>query len=47
MNDTVRSRIDSNIKSQAEAVLKKHGLNLSTAIRMYLTKIANEKEFKL
>ena len=47
MNDTVRARIDKTIKDQAEEILKKEGLCISVAIRMYLTKIAKEKEFRL
>jgi addiction module RelB/DinJ family antitoxin len=47
MNETVRARIDRDIKIQAEKVLKSYGLNLSVAIRMYLTAIAKDECFKL
>jgi addiction module RelB/DinJ family antitoxin len=47
MNDIVRARVNSDVKQQAEEILKAHGLCLSVAIRMLLTKIAREKEFKL
>jgi len=47
MNNIVRARVNSDVKQQAEVILKAHRLCLSVAIRMLLTKIAREKEFKL
>lgn len=47
MNETVRARVNSDVKQQAEEILKAHGLCLSVAIRMLLTKIVREKKFKL
>lgn len=46
MNCTVRARVDKEIKEKAEAVLKEMGLNISTAIRMYLTHLVREAQKK-
>jgi addiction module RelB/DinJ family antitoxin len=46
MNCTVRARIDKETKEKAEAVLKKMGLNLSTAIRMYLKHLVRKAQEK-
>jgi addiction module RelB/DinJ family antitoxin len=46
MNCTVRARVDKEIKEKAESVLKGMGLNISTAIRMYLTHLAREAQKK-
>jgi DNA-damage-inducible protein J len=42
-NATVRARIDENIKEEASAVLGAMGLTVSDALRMMLTRVANEK----
>ena len=39
----INFRIDEDIKTNAEAALKEMGLNMSTAITMFLTKVAREK----
>ena len=39
----VRARIDGRVKQQAEDVLDKMGLSVSDAIRMLMTRIAQEK----
>ena len=39
----VNFRIDDDIKTNAEATLKDMGLNMSTAITIFLTKVAREK----
>ena len=39
----VNFRIDEDVKASAEATLKDMGLNMSTAITMFLTKVAREK----
>ena len=39
----VNFRIDEDIKANAEAALKEMGLNMSSAITMFLTKVAREK----
>ena len=39
----VNFRIDEDIKTNAEAALKEMGLNMSSAITMFLTKVAREK----
>lgn len=39
----VNFRIDEEIKADAETTLKDMGLNMSTAITMFLTKVAKEK----
>ena len=39
----INFRIDEDTKTSAEAALKEMGLNMSTAITMFLTKVAREK----
>ena len=39
----INFRIDEDVKANAEATLKDMGLNMSTAITMFLTKVAREK----
>ena len=39
----VNFRIDDNIKIKAEKALKEMGLNMSTAITMFLVKVGREK----
>lgn len=39
----VNFRIDEETKTKAEMVLKEMGLNMSTAITIFLTKVAREK----
>lgn len=46
-NDTVRARIDHNVKETAEDVLKTIGMDMSDAIRLFVTQIANRKEFPI
>lgn len=47
LTDTVRARIDHNVKVQAEAVLKSIGMDTSDAIRLLLSQIATRKAFPL
>lgn len=42
-NTVVRVRIDGNVKEEASVVLAAMGLTLSDAVRLLLTKVANEK----
>jgi len=42
-NEVVRSRIDSDVKNKAAAVLGSMGLTVSDAIRIVLTRVANEE----
>lgn len=44
-NAFVRARIDESVKEQAAAVLAEMGLTVSDAVRITLTKVANEKAF--
>lgn len=39
----INFRIDEDTKTKAEAALKEMGLNMSSAITMFLTKVAREK----
>lgn len=39
----INFRIDEDIKTNAEAALKEMGLNMSSAITIFLTKVAREK----
>lgn len=39
----VNVRVDENVKTQAENVLSELGMNMSTAINIYLAKIGREK----
>lgn len=39
----INFRIDEDTKAKAEAALKEMGLNMSSAITMFLTKVAREK----
>jgi DNA-damage-inducible protein J len=43
----VQTRIDEDIKARASAVLEKSGLTLSDAVRIMLTRTANEGVFPL
>jgi DNA-damage-inducible protein J len=43
-NAVVRSRIDAGVKDRAAAVLGGMGLTVSDAIRIVLTRVANENE---
>ena len=43
-NEVVRSRIDADVKNRAAVVLGGMGLTVSDAIRIVLTRIANEEE---
>jgi DNA-damage-inducible protein J len=42
--DTVRARIDTDLKNEATAVLAKMGLSVSDAIRMMLVRVAAEQK---
>jgi len=42
-DDIVRARINSDVKAEANAVLKSIGLDASTAFRMMMMRIAREK----
>lgn len=46
-NITVRARVNEKIKEEASLVLEDAGLTISDAIRMLLTRIANDKTFPL
>ncbi|VAX05946.1 hypothetical protein MNBD_GAMMA26-638 [hydrothermal vent metagenome] len=46
-SDTIRSRINPDIKAQAEEVLASIGLSSSEAIRLFFKQIAIRKEFPL
>lgn len=39
----INFRIDDEIKANAESALKEMGLNMSTALTLFLTKVAREK----
>ncbi len=41
--ETIRARVDAKLKDQAEAVLKKLGLNASDAIRLFYRQVALRK----
>ena len=41
--ETIRARVDAELKAQAEAVLEKLGLNASEAIRLFYKQIALRK----
>jgi DNA-damage-inducible protein J len=43
-NAVVRSRIDADVKDRAAVVLGRMGLTVSDAVRIVLTRVANEKE---
>ena len=43
----VSARIDEKIKLSAQKVLERQGLDLATAIKIFLTKTANDKSFPL
>jgi len=42
----IRVRVDTKTKEAADAVFKKHGINMSIAIRMYLHQIVNKAQEK-
>jgi DNA-damage-inducible protein J len=41
--ETIRARIDSKLKAEAEGVLEKLGLNASEAIRLFYRQVAMQK----
>jgi addiction module RelB/DinJ family antitoxin len=43
----VQAKIDAEVKKKAEKVLKHYGLDTSTAVRMFFTKIANTNEIPI
>jgi DNA-damage-inducible protein J len=43
LNTTVRARVDSNLKSEAEAIFAKIGLTTSQAINIFLTRVKYER----
>ena len=44
---SIQARIEESIKIKAQEVLEKQGLDISTAIKILLTKTANEGEFPM
>lgn len=44
-NDVVRARVDSQLKSNAEAVLSEIGMSMGEAIRLFLTQVSLRHEF--
>jgi DNA-damage-inducible protein J len=46
-NALIQTRIDEDIKARASAVLEKSGLTLSDAVRIMLTRTANEGVFPM
>jgi addiction module RelB/DinJ family antitoxin len=42
----IRVRVDTKTKETANAIFKKHGINMSIAIRMYLHQIVNKAQEK-
>jgi DNA-damage-inducible protein J len=44
MSTTVQLRIDSKVKVEAQKVLKKMGLDLSSAIKMFLSQVVNTRK---
>jgi DNA-damage-inducible protein J len=47
MNDSIRIRIDKDTKEKAEKALKKMGLSLSSAIRLYLYHVVKDSQKEL
>lgn len=43
----VSARVDEEIRNKAQEVLEKQGLDISTAIRILITKTANDEEFPI
>lgn len=43
-SETVRARVDRSVKDDAAQVLKSMGLNLSEGIRMFLLRLAADKQ---
>jgi addiction module RelB/DinJ family antitoxin len=43
-NHMIRVRVDTKTKEAADAIFKKHGINISIAIRMYLHQIVNKAQ---
>jgi DNA-damage-inducible protein J len=41
--ETIRARVDANLKAQAEEILAKLGLNASEAIRLFYSQVALQK----
>jgi len=46
MTEMIRVRIDKETKEKAEKILKKMGLSLSSAIRLYLYHVVNDSKKK-
>ena len=44
MNETIRVRIDKETKEKAEKVLKKMGLSVSSAVRLYLYHVVKDSQ---
>jgi len=44
LNTTIRVRIDKKTKEKADKVLKKMGLSLSSAVRLYLYHVVNDSK---
>lgn len=47
MNSLIQARINTEIKAQAAIILGEMGLSVSDAVRILLTRIANDKSFPL
>ncbi len=43
MNSIVKARIDPTLKAESEAILKLMGLDMSTAIKMFLTQVVQRQ----
>ena len=43
LNTTVRARVDSNLKSETEAIFAKIGITTSQAINIFLTRVKYER----
>ena len=43
LNTTVRARVDSNLKSETEAIFAQIGITTSQAINIFLTRVKYEK----
>ena len=43
LDATVRARVDSNVKREAEAIFAKIGLNTSQAINLFLNRVIQER----
>ena len=47
MNTTIQVRIDAKTKSEAQKILKKVGIDLSSAIKMFLSQVVSKKTIPL